>query len=91
MADYRTNLTKEVIDEVKKFFGDKVYRAVIPRSIKLTEAPGFGKPIVLYDGNSIGAKAYQELAKEILGEVTQVAENKEVMVEEEGVNGKEIR
>ena len=42
MADFRTNLTKEVIEEVKKFFGDKVYKTIIPRSIKLTEAPGFG-------------------------------------------------
>jgi len=68
MADYRTNLTKEVIEEVKKFFGEKVYDSIIPRSIKLTEAPGFGKPIVLYDKNSIGALAYHNLAKEVIGE-----------------------
>jgi chromosome partitioning protein len=68
MADYRTNLTKEVIEEVKKFFGEKVYNTVIPRTIKLTEAPGFGKPIALYDPNSVGAKAYHNLAKEVLGE-----------------------
>lgn len=66
MADYRTNLTKEVIEEVKKFFGEKVYNTIIPRSIKLTEAPGFGKPIVLYDKNSIGAKAYHDLALEVI-------------------------
>ena len=71
MADYRTNLTKEVIEEVKKFFADKVYKTIIPRSIKLTEAPGFGKPIALYDKNSIGAEAYYNLAKEITGETTQ--------------------
>jgi chromosome partitioning protein len=67
MADYRTNLTKEVIDEVKKFFGDKVYSTIIPRSIKLTEAPGFGKPIALYDNNSSGAQAYHSLTQEVLG------------------------
>lgn len=67
MADYRTNLTREVIDEVKKFFGDKVYETIVPRSIKLTEAPGFGKPIALYDPNSAGAGAYSNLAKEVIG------------------------
>ena len=78
MADYRTNLTKEVIDEVKKFFGDLVYKAIIPRSIKLTEAPGFGKPIALYDKNSIGATAYHNLAKEVINKNAQHIENKEV-------------
>ena len=87
MADYRTNLTKEVIEEVKKFFGDKVYNAIIPRSIKLTEAPGFGKPILLYDKNSNGANAYESLTKEVLGEITQPIENKEVITESEGQNG----
>ena len=67
MADYRTNLTKEVIEEVKKFFGEKVYNTIIPRSVKLTEAPGFGKPIALYDKSSIGAIAYYNLAKEVMG------------------------
>ena len=66
MADFRTNLTQEVIDEVKKHFGDKVYKTVIPRNIRLSEAPGFGKPIFLYDEHSEGAKKYIELAKEFL-------------------------
>ena len=66
MADFRTNLTQEVIDEVKKHFGDKVYKTVIPRNIRLSEAPGFGKPIFLYDEHSEGAKKYRELAKEFL-------------------------
>ena len=91
MADYRTNLTREVIEEVKKFFGDKVYRTVIPRSIKLTEAPGFGKPIVLYDKNSIGAEAYYNLAREVIGEFPQPIENKEVVIKMEEQDGKEIR
>jgi chromosome partitioning protein len=68
MADYRTNLTSEVIDEVKRFFKEKVFKTIIPRSIKLSEAPGFGKPIHLYDKNSIGARTYLSLANEILGE-----------------------
>ena len=73
MADYRTNLTNEVIKEVKEFFKGKVYQTVIPRNIRLTEAPGFGKPIALYDKNSIGAQKYQDFTNEILG-VKKVAE-----------------
>jgi chromosome partitioning protein len=67
MADYRTNLTNEVINEVKKFFGDKVYNTVIPRNIRLAEAPGFGKPIVMYDKNSMAAKKYEDFTNELLG------------------------
>lgn len=68
MADYRTNLTEEVINETRRFFKEKVFKTVIPRSIRLSEAPGFGKPIHLYDKNSIGAKMYLSLANEILRE-----------------------
>lgn len=67
MADFRTNLTKEVIQEVRNHFKDKVYNTVIPRNIRLTEAPSFGKPIFLYDKVSLGAQKYQELCREILG------------------------
>lgn len=67
MADYRTNLTNEVIAEARNFFKGKVYETVIPRNIKLTEAPGFGKPIAIYDKHSIGAQKYQEFANELLG------------------------
>lgn len=66
MADYRTKLTQEVIDEVRKHFGPKVYKTVIPRNIRLSEAPGFGKPIFLYDKDSEGAKKYKELTKEFI-------------------------
>ncbi|MEA3560362.1 MAG: AAA family ATPase, partial [Candidatus Omnitrophota bacterium] len=66
MADYRTNLSQQVIDEVRGFFKEKAYQTVIPRSIRLSEAPSFGKPILLYDRNSKGAIAYQELAGEFL-------------------------
>lgn len=67
MADFRTNLTKEVIQEARNHFKDKVYNTVIPRNIRLTEAPSFGKPIALYDRDSLGAQKYEELSKEILG------------------------
>jgi len=67
MADYRTNLTKEVIDEARKYFKEKVYQTVIPRNIRLTESPSFGKPIALYDKESLGAQKYEELCREILG------------------------
>jgi chromosome partitioning protein len=89
MADFRTNLTKEVISEVKSHFGDLVYSTVIPRTIKLTEAPGFGKPIALYDKESIGAQKYREVTKEITGEKieSQVIENKELANIPEEHNG----
>ncbi len=67
MADYRTNLTTEVINEIKGYFKDKVYSVVIPRNVRLSEAPSHGKPITVYDGTSIGAKKYRELAAEIIG------------------------
>ena len=67
MADFRTNLTKEVIQEARKHFHEKVYKTVIPRNVRLTEAPSFGKPVALYDKDSLGAKKYEELSKEILG------------------------
>jgi len=67
MADYRTNLTKEVIQEARNYFKEKVYQTVIPRNVRLTEAPSFGKPIFLYDKDSLGAKKYEDLCREILG------------------------
>ena len=68
MADFRTNLTMEVINEIKNYFKEKVYHTIIPRNIRLSEAPSHGKPITVYDPNSIGAIRYTELAKEFLGE-----------------------
>jgi chromosome partitioning protein len=67
MADFRTNLTKEVIQEARNHFKEKVYKTVIPRNVRLTEAPSFGKPIALYDKDSLGAQKYEELSNEILG------------------------
>lgn len=80
MADYRTNLTNEVIKEARDFFKDKVYATVIPRNIRLTEAPGFGKPIIMYDKNSIGAQKYQEFANELLGVKKESRENLELTI-----------
>ena len=66
MFDGRTNLSIQVVEEVKKYFMDKVYSTVIPRNVKLAEAPSFGLPITYYDPNSKGAEAYREFAEEFL-------------------------
>ena len=66
MYDGRMNLTVQVANEVKKFFPNKVYKTPIPRNIRLSEAPGFGKSIFYYDNTSRGAKAYLELCEEII-------------------------
>jgi chromosome partitioning protein len=65
MFDRRTRLSEEVVGEVRRFFGPQVYDVVIPRSIRLSEAPGFGQPITLYDPHSAGASAYRDLAREV--------------------------
>lgn len=66
MFDKETNLSYEVAEEVKTFFKDKVFRTMIPRNIKLAEAPSFGKSVIIYDEKSKGARAYMALAKEII-------------------------
>jgi chromosome partitioning protein len=66
MYDTRTNLANDVVQEVRKYFQDKVFHSIVPRSIRLAEAPSYGVPISLYSPGSIGAKAYQELAEELL-------------------------
>jgi chromosome partitioning protein len=66
MFDDRTNLTRQVAADLKEFFGDDVFQTVIPRSVRLAEAPSFGKPILSYDPRSRGAESYIKLAKEIL-------------------------
>ncbi len=65
MLDARTNLGIQVIEEVKKYFQDKVYRTIIPRNVRLSEAPSHGEPIIIYDAKSRGAEVYLELAKEV--------------------------
>ena len=66
MFDARTNLGIQVIDEVKKYFQDKVYTTIIARNVRLSEAPSYGQSIMEYDGKSKGAEAYMELAKEVI-------------------------
>ena len=66
MYDIRTNLSNQVVREVKNYFGDKVYKTVIPRNVKLSEAPSYGMPITVYDAKSKGAKCYEKFTKEFL-------------------------
>lgn len=66
MYDDRTNLTKQIADDLREFFEDEIFRTVIPRSVRLAEAPSFGKPILAYDIRSKGAESYLQLAKEIM-------------------------
>jgi chromosome partitioning protein len=66
MFDARTNLSIQVVEEVKKHFKNKVYRTVIPRNVRLSEAPSFGLPIILYDPKSKGSECYMELAEEVI-------------------------
>jgi chromosome partitioning protein len=68
MFDQRTNLSYQVAEEAEKYFNNLVFKTIIPRNIRLSEAPSFGKPILLYDATSTGARSYFELAREILGE-----------------------
>jgi chromosome partitioning protein len=67
MYDARTKLSDAVADDVRAHFGDKVCRQVVPRSVRLSEAPGFGQPIITFDPSSRGAIAYRQLAKEVSG------------------------
>ena len=67
MYDDRTNLTRQVSNDLRQFFGKQVFETVIPRSIRLAEAPSFGKPVIAYDVRSKGAESYIKLAKEIMG------------------------
>ena len=66
MYDARTNLSNQVVKEVKKYFENKVYKTVIPRNVRLSEAPSYGMPISVYDPKSKGAKAYEKFTKELL-------------------------
>ncbi len=66
MYDVRTNLSQQVAKEIQRVFGDKVFQTIIPRNVRLSEAPSFGQPIITYDRNSSGAVAYLNLAKEVL-------------------------
>lgn len=74
MLDARTNLGIQVIDEVKKYFQDKVYQSVIPRNVRLGEAPSHGEPIIIYDPKSRGAEVYLDLAKEVIANGERIRE-----------------
>ena len=67
MYDARTKLADQVMKEVKAHFGDRVCRTIVPRSVRLSEAPSFGQPITVFDSASRGALAYRDLAKEVRG------------------------
>ena len=66
MLDSRTNLGLEIVEEIRKYFREKVYNTIIPRLIRLSEAPSHGKPIIAYDPKSRGSEAYLNLAKEVI-------------------------
>ncbi len=66
MYDARLNLSEQVVKEVQSYFGNKVFKARIHRNVRLAETPSFGKPVILYDAKSRGAKNYIQLAKEII-------------------------
>ena len=66
MFDIRTNLSNQVVKEVKGYFGERVYKTVIPRNVRLSEAPSYGMPISVYDPKSKGAKSYEKFVKEFL-------------------------
>jgi chromosome partitioning protein len=70
MYDHRLNLCRQVAGEAKEYFGPKVFKAVIPRNVRLAEAPSFGKPILTYDVQSVGAKSYLALAQELMRRVS---------------------
>lgn len=69
MYDVRTKLSQQVVEEVRDFFDGKVFDSLIPRSVRLSEAPSFGQPVTLYDPNGKGAQAYRALAKEVIDRV----------------------
>ena len=68
MYDARTNLSNQVVKEVKKYFETKMYNTIIPRNVRLSEAPSHGQPVIVYDPKSKGAMVYQELAREVIGD-----------------------
>src|SRR3989442_107724 len=73
MYDARLNLSKQVAEEAMEYFGGRMFSVTIPRNVRLAEAPSFGKPIILYDVQSVGAKSYLAVAQELIGRVEQSA------------------
>jgi chromosome partitioning protein len=66
MFDSRTNLAQDVVEEVKKYFKTKMYKTIVPRNVRLSEAPSHGMPVIDYDSKSKGAQVYMELAQEVI-------------------------
>jgi chromosome partitioning protein len=79
MYDTRTRLSNQVADEVKRYFDDRVFKTVIARNVRLAEAPSFGKPALLYDSTSVGAKNYLALAREIIKRNRKLFKNSPVL------------
>lgn len=77
MYDIRTNLSNQVVKEIKKYFNNKVYKTIIPRNVRVSEAPSYGLPITVYDPHSKGAKSYEKLGKEFLKVDSAMDEEKE--------------
>ena len=75
MFDTRLRLSHQVAEEVRKYFGDKVYKTVINRNVRISEAPSYGKPIILYDAISSGAQNYMQLASELLENNSAISNN----------------
>ena len=87
MYDQRLNLSRQVADEAKEYFGSRVFKSVIPRNVRLAEAPSFGKPIVLYDILSAGAQSYLSLAREVMDRSTRGPGDGAFSVSQFGVGG----
>ena len=91
MYDPRTSLSQQVAENLKSFFGDKVFQTTIPRNIRLAEAPSHGLPVILYDPRSKGAESYQELAREVLKRNNMEGPRAKQLAKERGKNKPEIR
>ena len=75
MFDGRSNLSKSIVSDVKEFFKDQVYDTLIPRNVRIPEAPSHGKPVMIYDMRSVGAKSYIRLAAEVLNREKELLAN----------------
>lgn len=89
MYDARLNLSRQVAADAREYFGSQVFEAVVPRNVRLAEAPSFGKPIVLYDVQSVGAKAYMAVADELIARETKKAPDRKLALEVEAIRPRE--
>lgn len=86
MYDNRTNLSKQVATELQKYFSEKLFRIIVPRNVRLSEAPSHGKAISEYDSKSLGAQAYEELAKEVVSRTRNHTESPSDLIKEKNIN-----